>query len=150
MTAVVTRDGQIDEALSDGFTMLVADAQTTSIDPTGVITDQAVEVALTAARTWAGERAAARKADIERVHHEVIDTQLESLRLSHERRSLRVQTQLREAEQAGQASIRRMRAGQLGNLARQYEEKRRELASRRGVEVGHRIVGAGLLVEQPD
>ena len=39
----------------------------------------------------------------------------------------------------------RMRRGEITNVEHRYEEKTRELEARRGVEVSHRVVGAGVL-----
>jgi hypothetical protein len=146
LTAVQTPEGELDRELSDSFMALVAEARKADVDPTGLLTGDAVDRGVSAARRWAGERVAERESEIQRVNDEVIDTQLESLRLSHERRTLRVEAQLREAEEARQTPTARMRAGQLANIVREYDGKRRELEGRRGVEVGHRIVAAGLLV----
>src|SRR5262249_51833998 len=107
--------------------------------------DETVESAESAARTWAGQEVERRQAELERVTGEAIDVQLESLRLSHERMITRVEAQLFEAESQGQERLVRMRRGQLENMRRRYEDKRRELEAKRGVEVGHRLVAAGVL-----
>ena len=148
VATVVDPDGQLDKSMSVAFVSLVSEARPCTFDPTGLVTDSAVDVALGVARGWVGEHVSAKIEELERVQHEIVETRLESLRQSHERRLLRVQAQLDEAESRGQDQIARMRRGQKTNLIRQYEEKMRALESGRAVDVGYRPepVAAGVLV----
>lgn len=146
ITAVVGSDGAVDEAMSADFTRLVADSREVSFDATGVVTDVRVDEALDAARSWAGRKAMERTEELERLRDEAVDAQVESLRQSHERRVLRVSEQLEEAERKRQDQIARMRRGQRTNMIQRYEERVRALEAGKGVEVGHRIVAAGVLI----
>ena len=143
-------DGTIDQELSERFLLLVRQARSVNGADRGgphaeLLSDEVVDRCAAAAREWAGRRVEQTRVERDRIVSSSVDMQLESLRLSHERRIATIREQLSEAERQHQASIARMRRGQLTNVERYYEEKTRELQGRRGVEVSHRNVGAGLL-----
>jgi SNF2 family DNA or RNA helicase len=141
IASVVDPDGQVDAGLSEDFMRLARQAEAVSLDGTGLLTDDRLDQAVTAARAWAADRRNEREAEIRRLHDDVLDTKLESLRHGHERRKLWVTHQLAEARDE---RIERMRRGQLANLDEEYERKRRQLEERRGVDLGYELVAAGV------
>ena len=143
VATVVDAAGKVDETRSESFLQLARQARTTSVDATGLLTDEGLDRAVAAARAWVGERVTEREADLKRLHDDVLDSKLESLRQGAERRKLWVTHQLTEARDD---RIVRMRRGQLTNIDEDYERKRRELEERRGVDVGYGLVAGGVLV----
>ncbi len=151
VVATVTPAGELDERLSEQFLSLTGRA--TNVAGNGepgpdigeLLSDDVVDRAAETARAWAGTQVAEKQAELERVAGEATDVQLESLRLSHERNVGRIREQLADAEANGQERIARMRRGQLSNVSRRYDEKVRELELRRGVEVGPRGFGEGVV-----
>ncbi|OAI38795.1 hypothetical protein AYO39_03480 [Actinobacteria bacterium SCGC AG-212-D09] len=73
---------------------------------------------------------------------ETITAQIESLRLSADRRRLALQQQIEESRSE---RIVRMRAAQLRRLESEFEAKVDRLEQRRGVSVGYRLTAAGLV-----
>ena len=143
VAAVVDDDGVVNEELSADFLKLARQARSASLDGTGLITDERLGLAVAAARAWAGARVTEREGELKRLHDDVLDSKLESLRQGHERRKLWVTHQLTEVREE---RIARMRRGQLANIDEDYERKRRELEERRGVDVGYGLVAAGVAV----
>ena len=74
--------------------------------------------------------------------YEAISAQVESLRLSSDRRKLWLREQI---ETARVESILRMRRAQLERLDSELEAKLARLEAKRGVTVGYRLVAAGLV-----
>lgn len=147
VAAVVGSDGEIDEDLSERFMAIAKDSRDAA--PSGateeLLTDERVDRCSAIARAWAGSHVDRIREEREIIVENAVDTQLESLKLSFGRRCSAIRDQLAEADRQGQDSIVRMRRGQLANVERKYESKVRDLEKRRGVEVSHRIVGAGVL-----
>ncbi len=146
--AVVGRSGQVDKGLSDQFlTMAKHSGNGSGLGALqeDYLTDEWVDQSETVARAWAGAHVERIREERETVVASAVDAQIESLRLSFERRHATITDQWADADRQGQQSIARMRRGQLTNIERYHEGKVRDLEKRRGVEVSHRIVGAGIL-----
>ena len=78
--------------------------------------------------------------------YETINAQLESLRLSTDRRLAWIQEQLTAATEQ---RIVRMRRSQLANLEQDRVVRESRLEARRGVTVGRNLLAAGVLVVEP-
>ena len=96
-----------------------------------------------AALDWVTAEVAAREQELQARNDEIVTAQIESLRLSADRRRLWLQEQIQEGRSA---PIVRMRRAQLGRLETEHEAKLAQLEAKRGVSVGYRLVAAGLVV----
>jgi hypothetical protein len=96
-----------------------------------------------AALDWITAEVAAREQQLQARNDETVTAQVESLRLSTDRRRLWLQQQIQEGRSA---SIVRMRRVQLSRLEAEHEVKHAKLQSKRGVSVGNRVVAAGLVL----
>ncbi|XAY07873.1 DNA helicase [Paraconexibacter sp. AEG42_29] len=91
---------------------------------------------------WVADTVAARERELQARNDETISAQVESLRLSTDRRRLWLNEQI----QAGRSNpIVRMRRAQLGRLETEHAARHAELDRRRGVSVGYRLVAAGVV-----
>jgi ABC-type phosphate transport system auxiliary subunit len=136
---IVAHDGQ----LVDGGAALLAaldDARSVEVKPPNA---KAIEQMHRSALDWVTADVAAREQELQARNDETITAQIESLRLSSDRRRLWFQEQIQENPSA---PIVRMRKAQLARLETEFETKLGRLEGRRGVSVGYRLVAAGLVV----
>jgi superfamily II DNA or RNA helicase len=138
---VVDGDGKVHEPASEGFLGAVADAQ--SIDDSPLFTDDEITRAESAARHYIAAGVARREQELTQLNDEVVDAQLESLRLGFERRQLWLHERI---EAADNERIERMRRSQLVNWEADFEARVAELERKRGVTVGQRLIAAGVVV----
>ncbi|MEN3284721.1 MAG: hypothetical protein V7607_5861 [Solirubrobacteraceae bacterium] len=104
---------------------------------------RAVERMYRAALDWVIGDVAAREQELQARNDETVTTQVESLRLSTDRRLLWLQQQIEEGRSP---SIGRMRRAQLDRLESEFEAKLARLESKRGVSVSYRLVASGLIL----
>jgi hypothetical protein len=95
-----------------------------------------------AALTWVAGVVAAREQVLHARSDETVSAQVESLRLSVDRRRLWLQEQIQEGRSE---PIIRMRRAQLSRMVSEFDAKLATLEDKRGVSVGHRLVAAGLV-----
>ena len=91
---------------------------------------------------WVAAEVASRERELQARSDEVVDAQIESLRVSTDRRRLWLQEQIQESRSE---PIVRMRRSQLSRLDADVEARMARLSSKRGVTVGYRLVAAGLV-----
>ncbi len=101
----------------------------------------------TVAQRWIAADVAQREQELSQLNDETIDAQLESLRVSTDRRIAWLREQLGTLTDQ---RILRMRRSQLANIEQDLDVRARRLESRRGVTVGRTLVAAGVLVVEPD
>jgi hypothetical protein len=139
---VVDLEGSADGDLAETFFTALASAEPTALDPAGVVTDEAVEVAASVSRAVIAQEVTQREAEVGRINDAAIDARAESLRLSYERRRERLERQLAEARDERIITLYR---GELTNRQIAFERKLAELEGKRGVEVSSELVAAGVL-----
>ncbi|WP_156027720.1 helicase-related protein [Candidatus Solirubrobacter pratensis] len=139
--AVIVRpDGEVIDGGADLIARL-EDARDVAVlrSLTGVEVDRMHHAAL----DWVTAEVAAREQELQARNDEIVTAQVESLRLTTDRRRLWLQQQIEEGRSA---PIVRMRRSQLGRLEVDHETKLAALEGKRGISVGNRLVAAGLVV----
>jgi len=142
---VVVRAGEVDEHLRSEFPELLARATDLAADRP-LLSVAEISTAKERAGRWIAVERDRREAELRRANDESVGTQLESLRLSSERRELFLREQIERQTDPG---ILRMRRSQLENHERDVAERGARLEAKRGVTVGHRLVAAAVLVIEP-
>jgi hypothetical protein len=137
---LVDGGGEVHETASTLFLAAVPDA--TSIDESPLFTDDEITRAESAARHYIAAGVARREQELTQLNDEVVDAQLESLRLGFERRQMWLHERI---EAADNARIERMRRSQLMNWEADFEARMAELERKRGVTVGQRLIAAGVV-----
>lgn len=138
---VVDGAGDVDEQASAAFLAAVPDAE--SVDAEPLFTDEDISRAESAARQHMAAIVARREQEVTQLNDEVVNAQLESLRLGFERRQMWLHERI---EAADNERIERMRRSQLVNWEADFEARVAELQRKRGVTVGQRLVAAGVVV----
>ena len=138
--AVIGLDGNVDEG---GSAQLLGALDTARTGEVGEIPSaETVHRSHEQALTWIAAVVAAREQDLHARNEETIGAQIESLRVSIDRRRLWLQEQIQEGRSE---PIVRMRRSQLSRLESEFDAKLDTLESKRGVTVGYRLVAAGLV-----
>ena len=131
------------EAVADAGDALLAgldSAHTATVLPD--FNAEEIEGLYQSALGWIAAEVAAREQGLQARNDETISAQVESLRLSTDRRRLWLHEQI----QVGRSTpIVRMRRAQLARLETEAEARLAVLEGRRGVSVGYRLVAAGLV-----
>ena len=139
---VVAPDGSVDEDLGRDFPLLVDEAEAVNGDAP-LLSDSDVARMETVAQRWIAADVAQREQELSQLNDETIDAQLESLRVSTDRRIAWLHEQL---EALTDQRILRMRRSQLTNIEQDLDVRSQRLEARRGVTVGRTLVAAGVLV----
>ena len=134
--------GHPETDLAEGLLTALASAESTDLGAEGVVTDDAVDAGASAARTVVAAEVSQLEEQVGRINEAAVNAQVESLRLSYERRNEQLRGRLAEAQDA---RIVRLYQGQLSNRQVDYERKLAELEAKRGVEVSSELVATGLL-----
>jgi hypothetical protein len=137
---VVNDDG---DTVEGGTTLLATLDDARSVELRALPDPQAVDRMHRGALDWVTADVAAREQELHSRNDETVTAQVESLRLSTDRRRLWLQEQIQEGRST---PIVRMRRAQLSRLETEFETKLARLEVRRGISLGYRLVAAGLVV----
>ena len=137
---IVSPGGDAIDAGADLLAQLEAAGDLVDLEP---LSSDTIDRMHGAALDWVTGEVAAREQDLQMRSDETIAAQVESLRLSTDRRRLWLQEQIQEGRST---PIVRMRRAQLSRLETDFETKLARLESKRGVSVGYRLVAAGVVV----
>jgi superfamily II DNA or RNA helicase len=140
LTAVVVRDGQVNAQASEQL-LAQLEAATDVPSPAELRPDE-LQRDSEAARDWITAVVAGKEQELQAHSDEIISAQIESLRLTLDRRRLWLGQQIAEGRAP---QIIRMRRAQLSRLETEAEAKVARLEQRRGITVGYRIVAAGIV-----
>ena len=142
LIVAVSPGGIVDETLTAALPALLPAAVPSHLALEGWLTEEVVAGAEKAARTWMQRAADTREDERRRYADAIVEAQLESLRLGHERRLHRVD--LRE-QTARDERILRMLRGTRRNAERRYDRKRREIDRQREVSVGTELFATAVV-----
>lgn len=143
LAVVVGPHGRVDEAASRDLLGSLDAARSAVPEP---LDPEVVNRCYGAALNWVAALVAQREQQLQARADELITAQMDSLRLTVDRRRLWLDEQI---EQGRAVPIIRMRRAQLSRLDTETAAKLEELASRRGVSVGYRLVAAGVASSAP-
>jgi hypothetical protein len=136
---LVTPDGQVVEGGADLLSRLDEARSVDTVPFSAAEVDRMHRAAL----DWITAEVAARERALQARNDETVSAQVESLRLTTERRRLWLREQIQEGRSE---PIVRMRRAQLSRLESDYETRRAALEAKRGISVGNRLVAAGMVV----
>lgn len=143
MAVVVAVDGAVDESASRELLGSLDSASSSSPDR---LDAETINRCFGAALDWVAAAVIQREQQLQARNDETITSQIESLRLTVDRRRLWLNEQI----QLGRAApIIRMRRSQLSRLDTESAAKLEALDARRGVSVGYRLVAAGVASSVP-
>lgn len=144
LPVAVELGGEVDQEVSARLLLLIQRATTWSPDGP-YAAEEELDDAWGRALAHVVGRVEERRVELERVSDEILSRRVESLRESHERWRARRLILLADAERKGQESIARLHRGYLRRRDAEVDIKVAELERAKGVEVGHELLGGGLL-----
>jgi ATP-dependent helicase HepA len=142
---VVGSDGAVDVEMSEQLLARVDEAANTPVGEP-LFGGAAIASAHASARRWIAADIARREQELQQLNDELISAQLESLRLTADRRRLWLREQL---ERATNERIVRMRGAQLQRLEHDLSAREAALGAKRGVAISSRLVAAGVVSPVP-
>jgi superfamily II DNA or RNA helicase len=145
LPVAVELGGEVDEEVSARLLLLVQRA-TAWTPESPYAAEEQLDDAWAKALAWVVGRVDERRAELARVSDAILDRRIESLRDSHARWRIRRLNLLADAEEKGQQSIARLHRGYLRRRDAEVDAKVTELERMKGVEIGHELLGGGLLL----
>ena len=144
LTAVViSEDGDV---VNGGTAFLTSLEDARDVPLPGAPDPETIDQMHHTAMEWITADVADREQELQAKNDEIITAQIESLKLTTDRRRLWLQEQIQEGRST---PIIRMRRAQLSRLETDTEARLAQLQDRRGVTVGYRLVAAGLAATRP-
>lgn len=132
----IRRDGSV----VDGLGPQILAGLERAHDGTERMTAEAVDRAHQRALEWVALEVAGREQEMQEKNEATVSAQIESLRLTHDRRRL----WLREQIESGRSEpIIRMRRAELGRVESEFAARLDRLEAKRMISVGYRLVAAG-------
>jgi superfamily II DNA or RNA helicase len=141
---VATREGDI---VDEGAALLSSLDDARSVEIVDPPDEAAIDCMHRAAMELIAGDVAAREQELQARNDEAVTAQIESLRVSADRRRLWLQEQIQEGRSE---PIVRMRRAQLSRVETEVESKVSQLGAKRGISMGYRLVAAGLVVRSAD